>query len=71
MKGVFMNFVQKAKAALVALPLVAAGAAHAALDSSVTTAIGAAKADITEAGGLVLGVALAIAAFVWIKRMFR
>lgn len=55
---------------LVALGLVAmAGAANAAVDISAETA--AAKTDIATAGGLIIGVVVAIAVIAWIRRVVK
>lgn len=55
---------------LAALGLVAmAGAANAAVDISAETA--AAKTDIATAGGLIIGVVVAIAVIAWIRRVVK
>jgi hypothetical protein len=43
---------------------------HAALDVGVTDAITAATADITEAGGLLIGIAAVVLGLRWVKAMF-
>lgn len=55
----------------VALAAGAVGSAMAALPADVATATTAAKADITEAGGLILGVVIAVAAVGWLRRVIR
>lgn len=58
-------------AAAVAAPLaLVAGPSFAALDASVTTAIGNASADITEAGGLIIGLAVVAMGIRWVKATF-
>lgn len=55
---------------LAGLGLVAmAGAANAAVDISAETA--AAKTDIATAGGLIIGVVVAIAVIAWIRRVVK
>lgn len=46
-----------------------AGASQAAIDISTDTT--AAKADIATAGGLIIGVVVAVAAISWIRRVIR
>lgn len=46
-----------------------AGASQAAVD--IAAEVTAAKADITTAGGLIIGVVVAVAAFSWIRRVIR
>ncbi|SFF12675.1 major capsid protein [Nitrosomonas sp. Nm166] len=46
-----------------------ASVAHAAVPASVTTGIGDAVADVGAIGALVMGVIVAIVAFVWLKRV--
>lgn len=55
---------------VVASSAVFAGQAFAALPESVATDVAAAKVDVVAAGGLVIGVAVAIAAVRWVKRLF-
>jgi Inovirus Coat protein B len=56
--------------ALAALAAVAmAGAANAAVDISAETT--AAKTDIASAGGLIIGVVVAIAVIAWIRRVVK
>jgi hypothetical protein len=47
------------------------GNAFAALPASVATDVTAGKADIAEAGGLALGILLAVLLFVWIRKVMR
>lgn len=47
----------------------AAGAANAAIDITAETT--AAKADIATAGGLIVGVVVAIAVIAWIRRVIK
>jgi hypothetical protein len=47
------------------------GNALAALPASVATDVTAGKADIAEAGGLALGILLAVLLFVWIRKVMR
>jgi hypothetical protein len=47
----------------------AAGASQAAIDISADTA--SAKTDIATAGGLIIGVVVAVAAISWIRRVIR
>lgn len=54
-----------------ALPVLLAGAAHAAVPAEVTTALSDAKADATTVAGAVLVIAIAIAAFLWMRRAAR
>lgn len=55
---------------LLGLGLVAAaGASHAAIDIATETA--AAKTDIASAGGLIIGVVVAIAVISWIRRVIK
>jgi hypothetical protein len=55
---------------LAALALVAAaGSANAAID--IATEVTAAKTDIASAGGLIIGVIVAIAVFSWIRRVIK
>lgn len=56
------------KLAAVAL-MGAASASHAAVD--ISAAVGEAKTDIGTAGGLIIGVVVAIAAFAWIRRVVK
>lgn len=50
--------------------LVAAGNANAALDAAVTTAVGTTSADITEAGTLIIGLAVVAMGVRWVKATF-
>lgn len=60
------------KAAAVGTVLaVSAGHAMAELPASVATDAAAAKVDIVEAGGIVIGIAIAIAAVSWVRRVFK
>jgi hypothetical protein len=47
------------------------GNAVAALPASVATDVAAGKTDIQEAGGLALGILLAVLLFVWIRRVMK
>jgi hypothetical protein len=47
------------------------GNAAAALPASVATDVAAGKTDIAEAGGLALGILLAVLLFVWIRRVLK
>jgi len=58
-------------AAGVALAGVVATNAMAALPPEVETAATAAKTDIAEAGGIIIGVVIAIAAVGWVRRVIR
>lgn len=54
---------------LFASPLLALGvAAHAAVPEAVTTELTTAKADATTVAGLVIVIAVALAAFSWIRK---
>jgi hypothetical protein len=44
------------------------GVANAALDTTVTTAIGDAKTDVLALGALVFGIAVAVKAYKWLRR---
>jgi hypothetical protein len=44
---------------------------HAALPESVETDAAAAKTDISEAGGIAIGVLMAVLLFAWIRRVLR
>lgn len=46
------------------------GAANAALDASVTTAVAGTSADITEAGTLIIGLAVVAMGVRWVKATF-
>ena len=58
-----------AGAALGVAAMAASSFASAAIDISPDTT--AAKADISTAGGLIIGVVVAVAAFSWIRRVIR
>jgi ABC-type uncharacterized transport system permease subunit len=61
----------KVLAALGVAPLaVGASVSQAALDAGVTTSITNATADITEAGGLLIGLAAVVLGLRWVKAMF-
>lgn len=51
--------------------MVTAGSVMAALPASVTTDLAGAKADIIEAGAIVIGLAVAVAAIFWVKKPIR
>lgn len=57
----------KALAALAAVSM--AGAANAAID--ISSEVTAAKTDIGTAGGLIIGVVVAIAVFAWLRRVIK
>lgn len=58
-------------AAVVGVPaLLGSMASQAALDVGVTTSISDAQADITEAGGLLIGLAAVVLGLRWVKAMF-
>lgn len=56
-------------AAIGAASMIASGVASAAIDISTDTA--AAKVDIVTAGGLIIGVCVAVAAVSWVRRVIR
>lgn len=58
-----------AKIALVSLSMLAAGAARA--DVDISAAVTSATTDIKTAGGLIIGVVVAVAAFSWIRRVIK
>ena len=47
------------------------GTLFAALPASVTTDLAGAKADIIEAGAIIIGLAVAVAAIFWVKKPIR
>ena len=57
-------------AASVPALLLGAQSSHAALAVGVTDSITAATADITEAGGLLIGLAAVVLGLRWVKAMF-
>lgn len=74
LKAIKLTAAQKAQAigAAVGTGLLVIGTTvHAALPESVATDVTAAKADVKEAGGLALGILLAVLLFVWIRRVLR
>lgn len=66
-----MNNIIKKGAALAAMFGGAISAAHAELPADVAAAVTTAKGDVTEAGGLILGVIVLIAAVGWVRRVVR
>lgn len=60
----------KARYAL-ALPAVLAGSAYAAVPAEVTSALSDAKTDAVTVAGAVLVIAIALAAFIWMRRAAR
>jgi hypothetical protein len=67
-----MNKMKKAALRLSALPMFVLAAASAKADAvDISAAVTAAKTDITTAGGLIIGVVVAVAAFSWIRRVIR
>lgn len=62
--------VLKVVGASLVMVAVTAGNAMAELPASVASDVAAAKVDIVAGGGLVIGVAVAIAAVRWVKRLF-
>lgn len=63
------NFQTVVKSAVALATVVAAGMANAAVDITADTT--AAKADISEAGALIIGVMVAVAVISWIRRVIR
>lgn len=61
--------VSVARAVVAALAVGLAGAASAAID--ITAEATAAKADIATAGGIIVGVMVAIAVIAWIRRVVK
>lgn len=65
----------KAKNAVVAVGsaamVIGTSLAHAALDAGVSTDVAAAKTDVSTAGGLIIGVILAIAVIAWIRKVMH
>jgi len=66
-----MNKTYKKLAAAAALSMGAMSAAHAELPATIGTAVTAATTDVTTAGGLILGVVVAIAAVAWVRRVVK
>lgn len=66
-----MNKVMKRVSAVVALSMGAISAAHAELPATIGAAVTTGTADVIEAGGLILGVVVAIAAIGWVRRVIR
>lgn len=62
--------VLKVVGASLVMGAVTAGNAMAELPASVAADVAAAKVDIVSGGALVIGVAVAIAAVRWVKRLF-
>ena len=58
-----------ARAAIVAGSVALASTAHAAID--ISAGVTEAKTDIGTAGGLIIGVVLAVAAIFWIRRVIK
>lgn len=63
------NSLKGAVATLVALSLASLNAS-AALDAAVTTAVATTSADISEAGGLIIGLAVVAMGVRWVKATF-
>lgn len=59
----------RASAVAVSLALAGVNAAYAAVD--ITAATTEAKTDIANAGGLIIGVVVAVAAISWIRRVIK
>jgi Inovirus Coat protein B len=66
-----MNNIIKKGAAFAAMFGGAIASAYAELPPEVDAAVTTAKADVTEAGGLILGVVVLIAAVGWVRRVVR
>lgn len=64
-----MNMKNQLKALAATAAMAATGAASAAVD--ISAAVTEAKGDIGTAGGLIIGVVVAIAAFAWIRRVVK
>lgn len=47
------------------------GSVQAALPTAVTTDLATAKSDIVEAGAIIIGLAVAVAAIFWVKKPIR
>jgi hypothetical protein len=70
------NFKRVGKKAVLVLSatgasLVAASSQAAGLTDSISAATTSATADVTTAGGLIIGVVVAVAAVSWIRRVIR
>lgn len=59
------------RAGVVAVSLVAAASSAYAQSVDISAAVTAAKTDIGTAGGLIIGVVVAVAAFSWIRRVIK
>lgn len=70
LKGLGQKAKRVASAAVAGVAAVGASAANAALDPAVTTAISNTSADITEAGGLIIGLAVVAMGVRWVKAQF-
>ncbi len=53
------------------MALAAVSSAHAELPASIGTAVTEATTDVASAGGLILGVVVAIAAVAWVRRVVK
>jgi hypothetical protein len=66
-----MNKFANRFAAVAALATAGMSAAHAELPATIGAAVTSATADVASAGGLILGVVVAIAAVAWVRRVVK
>ncbi len=64
------RMLKKLAAGGAAVSAMVAGSAHAALDTAVTTQVATTSADITEAGTLIIGLAVVAMGVRWVKATF-